>query len=376
MQARRRKRLGTRTPIKGEEMATATRELNEARLEEFLGQAVTDMGAALNGVLVMLGGRLGLWKAMAGAGPLSAGEISERSGVRERYVREWAAAQAASGYLEYDTDAETFDLPPEQAMAFADEDSPVYLIGGYSVISASYKDRERIGERFQSGDGFGWHEHDPELFVGTEQFFRPGYRAHLVSEWIPALEGVEERLRRGAKVADIGCGHGVSTAIMAKAYPESTIHGFDYHEASIDRAREIAEAEGASGNTEFVVATAKDFPGEGFDLVCFFDCLHDMGDPVGALKHVRNVIDDDGTVMLVEPFANDSMLENLNPVGRIYYAASTLICTPSSLDQDVGLGLGAQAGEKRLRQVAAAAGFTRFRRATETPFNLVLEARP
>ena len=356
-------------------MAT-TRELDEARLEQFLGQAVTDMGAAMNGVLVMLGGQLGLWKAMAEAGPLTAAEIAERSGIKERYVREWASAQAASGYVEYDSSAETFELSPEQAMAFANEDSPVYLLGGYNVISSTYKDREKIAERFRAGEGFGWHEHDPELFVGTEQFFRPGYRAHLVAEWIPTLEDVEDKLRRGANVADIGCGHGISTVLMAKAYPDSTIHGFDYHDASIERAKKIAEAEGVSRNTEFSVASAKDFPGAGYDLVCFFDCLHDMGDPVGALRHVRDVVADDGTVMLVEPFANDSLAENLNPVGRIYYAASTLVCTPSSLDQEVGLGLGAQAGERRLGQVAAEAGFTRFRRATETPFNLVLEARP
>ena len=356
-------------------MAT-TRVLDEARLEQFLGQAVTDMGAAMNGVLVMLGGQLGLWKAMAQAGPLTAAEIAERSGIKERYVREWASAQAASGYVEYDSSAETFELSPEQAMAFANEDSPVYLLGGYNVISSTYKDREKIAERFRAGEGFGWHEHDPELFVGTEQFFRPGYRAHLVAAWIPTLEDAEDKLRRGANVADIGCGHGISTVLMAKAYPDSTIHGFDYHDASIERAKKIAEAEGVSGNTEFSVASAKDFPGAAYDLVCFFDCLHDMGDPVGALRHVRDVIADDGTVMLVEPFANDSLTENLNPVGRIYYAASTLVCTPSSLDQEVGLGLGAQAGERRLGQVAAEAGFTRFRRATETPFNLVLEARP
>jgi 2-polyprenyl-3-methyl-5-hydroxy-6-metoxy-1,4-benzoquinol methylase len=355
--------------------ATATT-VDEARLEQFLGQAVTDIGAAMNGVLVMMGGELGLWKALAGAGPVSSAEIAEKSGVAERYVREWASAQAASGYLEYDADADTFTLPPEQAMAFADEDSPVYLLGGYHLISSAFKDREKIQERFRTGDGFGWHEHDPELFLGTEQFFRPGYRAHLVAEWIPALEGMDEKLRGGAKVADIGCGHGISTILMAQAYPESTFHGYDYHDASIERARAIAEAEGVSGNTEFERASAKEFPGDGYDLVCFFDCLHDMGDPVGALEHVRESIDDDGTVMLVEPFAADSLTENLNPVGRVYYAASTLICTPSSLDQEVGLGLGAQAGEERLREVAEKAGFTRFRRAAETPFNLVLEARP
>jgi 2-polyprenyl-3-methyl-5-hydroxy-6-metoxy-1,4-benzoquinol methylase len=357
-------------------MEGTTTTIDEARLEAFLGQAVTDLGATMNGVLVMMGGELGLWKALEDAGPLTCAEIAENSGVAERYVREWASAQAASGYLEYDQDGDTFTLPPEQAMAFADEDSPVYLLGGYHLISSAFKDRERIEERFRSGDGFGWHEHDPELFLGTEQFFRPGYRAHLVAEWIPALEGMDEKLRSGAKVADIGCGHGISTILMAQAYPESTFHGYDYHEASIERARQIAESEGVSANTEFEVTSGKEYPGDGYDLVCFFDCLHDMGDPVGALEHVSETLDDDGTVMLVEPFAADSLTENLNPVGRVYYAASTLICTPSSLDQEVGLGLGAQAGEQRLGEVAEKAGFTRFRRATETPFNLVLEARP
>ena len=357
-------------------MEATVSEVDEAKLEEFVGQAVTDMGAAMNGALVAIGGKLGIWKAMAGAGPMTAAEIADSSGVAERYVREWASAQAASGYLEYDADGETFTLTPEVAMAFADENSPVYLLGGYSLIGSVYKDRDALAERFRSGDGFGWHEHDPELFVGTEQFFRPGYRTHLIAEWIPALAGVEDKLKSGGKVADIGCGHGISTMLMAKAYPESTVYGFDYHDASIARATEIADAGGAAENTEFAVASAKDYPGEGYDLVTFFDCLHDMGDPVGAMTHVRETIADDGAVMLVEPFAGDSLAENLNPVGRIYYAASTVICTPSSLDQEVGLALGAQAGEERLRAVAEEAGFTRFRRATETPFNLVLEARP
>ena len=357
-------------------MEDATATVDEAKLEQFMGQAVTDMGAAMNGVLVLVGGELGLWKAMAGAGPLTSDEIAERSGVAERYVREWASAQAASGYLEYDADNEAFTLPPEQAMAFADENSPVYVLGGYHVVSSAWKDRERLAERYRTGAGFGWHEHDPELFSGTEAFFRPGYQAHLTAEWLPALEEVEGKLQSGAKVADIGCGHGASTVIMAKAYPDSEFHGFDYHDGSISRAKEVAAAEGVSDNAAFDVATAKDYPGDGYDLVCFFDCLHDMGDPVGAMKHVRETIKDDGSVMLVEPFAADTLAENLNPVGRVYYAASTLVCTPSSLDQEVGLGLGAQAGEARLKAVAEEAGFTRFRRATETPFNLVLEARP
>jgi 2-polyprenyl-3-methyl-5-hydroxy-6-metoxy-1,4-benzoquinol methylase len=357
-------------------MTTEARPLDEAKLEEFMGQAVTDLGAAMNGALVMVGAQLGLWEAMNGGGAMTAADVAGQSGISERYCREWLSAQAASGYVEYDADAETFTLPPEQAMAFADKDSPVYMLGGYHVVSSAFKDRDRIAERFRSGDGFGWHEHDPELFLGTEVFFRPGYKAHLVEEWLPALEGVEEKLRSGAKVADIGCGHGVSTFLMAQAYPESTFHGFDYHDASIERASAIAKEEGVADNTEFAVASAKDYPGDGYDLVCFFDCLHDMGDPVGAMKHVRETIDDDGTVMLVEPFANDALSDNLNPVGRIFYAASTLICTPSSLDQEVGLALGAQAGERRLSDVAREAGFARFNRATETPFNLILEAKP
>jgi SAM-dependent methyltransferase len=354
----------------------APTEVDEARLEQFLGQAITDMGAALNGALVMIGGELGLWRAMQDAGPLSAAEVAEQSGVAERYVREWLCAQAASGYVDYDAASDTFTLPPEQAMAFANEDSPVYLLGGYHVISSAFKDRPKLAERFRSGDGFGWHEHDAELFLGTEQFFRPGYRAHLVADWIPALDGVEAKLRDGAKVADIGCGHGVSTILMAQAYPESTFLGADYHGASIERAGRLAAAEGVAKNTRFEVAAAKDLPGEGYDLVCFFDCLHDMGDPVGALEQVRERLDEDGAVMLVEPFAADAVEDNLNPVGRMYYAASTVVCTPSSLDQEVGLALGAQAGEERLEEVVKRAGFTRFRRATETPFNLVLEARP
>lgn len=356
-------------------MSAATM-IDESRLEQTLGRSVSEMGAALNGVLVMIGDELGFWRAMDGAGPLTAAELAERTGVRERYVREWLAAQAATGYVEYDPQEETFSLPPEQALAFANEQSPVYMLGGYHLVSSAYKDRPKIAERIRAGEGFGWHEHDPELFDGTERFFRPGYRAHLVDEWIPALDGVEAKLRDGATVADVGCGHGVSTILMARAFPRAIVCGFDYHEGSIERANTLAAAEGAQANTRFAVAAANEIPDEGYDLVCFFDCLHDMGDPVGALRHIRGRLDDDGTVMLVEPFAGDALADNLNPVGRIYYAASTLVCTPCSLAQDVGLGLGAQAGERRLAEIAHEAGFSRFRRATQTPFNLVLEARP
>lgn len=348
--------------------------VDEAKLEQFMGQAVTDMGAAMNAVLVIVGDQLGLWKAMNGAGPMSPSEIADQTGVRERYVREWLSAQAASGYVEFDPVSRKFTLPPEQGMAFADSESPVYVIGGFHVISSLFHDRERIAERFSSGEGFGWHEHDPELFSGTEQFFRPGYKAHLVSEWIPAIDGMEEKLEQGAKVADVGCGYGASTLLMADAFPNSEFHGFDYHEDSIAHARQLASENGTE-NAIFEVATAKDYPGDGYDLVCFFDCLHDMGDPVGAMKHTRESIDGDASVMLVEPRANDTLVENMNPVGRVFYAASTMICTPSSLDQEVGLGLGAQAGEGRLGDVAEAAGFHHFHRATETPFNMILEAK-
>jgi 2-polyprenyl-3-methyl-5-hydroxy-6-metoxy-1,4-benzoquinol methylase len=350
--------------------------IDEDRLNQLLGQAVTDMGAALNGALVSIGDQLGFWTAMNGAGPMTPADLARVTRVPEPYVNQWLSAQAASGYVDYDADAGTFTLTPEQAVAFAEKDSPAYLVGGYHIIGAVYRDRTRIAEAFLSRKGFGWHEHDPELFLGTEQFFRPGYRTHLLTEWIPALDGVTERLESGAKVADVGCGHGVSTALMATAYPRSVFHGFDYHPESITRAEKLAAEEGASANTQFMTASAVDYPGHDYDLICFFDCLHDMGDPVGAMRHARQAISDDGVVMLVEPFANDSLKDNLNPVGRVYYAASTVICTPASLSQDVGLGLGAQAGEARLRSVAEEAGFSRFRRAAETPFNIVLEARP
>jgi 2-polyprenyl-3-methyl-5-hydroxy-6-metoxy-1,4-benzoquinol methylase len=350
--------------------------IDEARLEAFMGQAVTDMGAIISAPLMVIGEKLGLYKAMAHAGSLSSQEVAERSGAAERYVREWLRNQAAGGYVTYDPESDRYTLPDEHALALADEDSPFYILGVYDSIASLYADEDQILEAFRSGQGMGWHEHDHRLFRGTERFFRPGYRAHLVAEWIPALDGVQEKLERGAKVADIGCGHGASTIIMAAAFPNSEFSGFDYHDASIERARVAAREAGVEDRISFEVAAAKDYPASGYDLVCVFDCLHDMGDPVGASAHVLETLDDDGTWMIVEPFANDRVEQNLNPVGRVFYGASTVICTPASLAQEVGLALGAQAGEARLTEVLKQGGFTRVRRATETPFNLILEARP
>jgi len=354
----------------------STTEIDEAKLEAFMGQALTDMGAIISAPLIQIGEKLGLYKAMAHAGPLTSQEVAERSGAAERYVREWLRNQAAGGYITYDPDSDRYTLPDEHALALADEDSPFYILGVYDSIASLYADEDQLLEAFRSGRGMGWHEHDHRLFRGTERFFRPGYRAHLVSEWIPALDGVQAKLEQGAKVADVGCGHGASTVIMAEAFPNSQFVGFDYHEASIERAAEAAQQAGVGDRISFEVAAAKDYPGSGYDLVCVFDCLHDMGDPVGAAAHVRETLDGDGAWMIVEPFANDSVEENLNPVGRVFYGASTVICTPASLAQEVGLALGAQAGQARLTEVLNEGGFTRVRRATETPFNLVLEARP
>jgi SAM-dependent methyltransferase len=350
--------------------------IDEAKLEAFMGQAVTDMGATISAPLMVIGEKLGLYKAMAHAGPLCSQDVAERAGAAERYVREWLRNQAAGGYVTYDPESDLYTLPDEHALALADEDSPFYILGVYDSIASLYADEDQILEAFRSGGGMAWHEHDHRLFRGTERFFRPGYRANLVGEWIPALEGVQAKLERGAKVADVGCGHGASTVIMAAAYPNSEFFGFDYHDASIERAKEAAKEAGVEDRISFEVASAKDYPGSGYDLVCVFDCLHDMGDPVGASAHVLQTLDPDGTWMIVEPFANDRVEDNLNPVGRVFYGASTVICTPASLAQEVGLALGAQAGETRLTEVLNQGGFTRVRRATETPFNLILEARP
>jgi SAM-dependent methyltransferase len=349
--------------------------LDEAKLNEFVGKMVGDMGAAMTAALMIIGDKLGLYKELAN-GPVSSGELAKRTGTTERYVREWLAAQAAAGYVDFDAASERYTLSPEQAMIFADEGSPVFMPGLADVIAAMWRDEPKITAAFKSGEGVGWHEHDACLFRGTERFFRPGYAANLVENWLPALDGVAEKLKRGARVADVGCGHGASTIIMAKAFPKSEFVGFDYHPPSVERARQSAREAGLGDQVRFEAASAKSFPGKDYDLVAFFDCLHDMGDPVGAAKHVRQSLAPDGTWMVVEPFAHDRLTDNLNPVGRIFYAASTMICTPASLSQEVGLGLGAQAGETRLRDVITQGGFSRFRRATETPFNLILEARP
>jgi SAM-dependent methyltransferase len=355
---------------------SATDSIDEAKVEAFMGKAVTDMGAIISAPLFVIGEKLGLYKAMAGAGPLTSEEVADRAGAAERYVREWLRNQAAGGYVEYDPETDRYTLPDEHALALADEDSPLYVLGVYDMVASLYADEERLREAFRTGEGLGWHEHDHRLFRGTERFFRPGYRGHLVAEWIPALDGVEEKLERGAKVADVGCGHGASTIILAEAFPNSEFFGFDYHPESIERAREAADEAGVGDRITFEAAAAKDYPGGGYDLVCVFDCLHDMGDPVGASAHVRETLAPDGTWLIVEPYANDRVEDNLNPVGRVFYGASTVICTPASLSQEVGLALGAQAGEERLAEVIKQGGFTRVRRATETPFNLVLEARP
>jgi 2-polyprenyl-3-methyl-5-hydroxy-6-metoxy-1,4-benzoquinol methylase len=350
--------------------------IDEAKLEQFMGQFVGDLGAAMTAPLVLIGDKLGLYKAMANGEPVTPGQLAERTDCRERYIREWLCQQAASGYVEYEAGGGTFRLPAEQAMALADEDSPAFIPGAFQVLAAVVKDEPHITERFRSGEGFGWHEHNHDLFEGTERFFRPGYLANLVGSWLPSLEGVVDKLTAGALVADIGCGLGASTILMAKAFPASKFVGSDYHEGSIEAARAAAARGGVADRVSFEVASAKDFGGGPFDLVCVFDALHDMGDPIGAARHVREQLADDGTWMVVEPFAGDAIEENLNPVGRIFYGASTTLCTPASLSQEVGLALGAQAGEQRLTEVLNEGGFSRVRRAAETPFNIVLEVRP
>ena len=350
-------------------------ELDEAKMNEFLGKMVNDLGAAVSAALVLTGDKLGLYKSLAAEGPMNSEDLARITGTTERYVREWLSAQAASGYVEFDADENRFFMTPEQVLVFADEDSPVNMTGGFYSVASVVADEQKISEAFRSGGGVSWGDHDSCLFCGTEKFFKPGYRAHLVQSWIPALDGVQEKLQSGGLVADIGCGHGASTLVMAEAYPRSQFFGYDFHHPSIVRARGNAEKSGLA-NVRFETATARKAPGKGYDLIAFFDCLHDMGDPVGALSHALESLKPDGTCMLVEPRAGDSLEQNLNPLGRVFYSFSTMVCTPSALSQEGGMALGAQAGEKRLKEVALKAGFTRFRRAAETPFNLILEARP
>lgn len=347
--------------------------MDEAKLGEFMGKLVYDMGAAAIVANMILGEELGLYQAMADSEWVTPEALAGNTGCNARLVREWLSAQAASGYVEH-RDGQ-FRLPEEQALVLGSEDSPVYMTGGAAVVAALFHDKDKMVAAMRGDGALPWGDHHPCMFSGTERFFRPGYRAHLVAEWLPALDGVVEKLQAGAKVADIGCGHGASTVIMAQAFPASTFIGFDYHAPSVDTATQRAEQAGVGDRARFQQGSAKDFPGNDYDLICYFDCLHDMGDPVGAARHAYETLRDDGTVLLVEPFAQDHLDENLTPVGRLYYAASTFICTPNSLSQEVGLGLGAQAGEGRLRDVLTQAGFTRFRRAAETPFNLIIEAR-
>jgi len=345
------------------------------KLNAFVGQFVTDLGAAVHAGMVVIGEKLGLYKALA-HGPMSSAELASKTKTDERYLREWLSSQAAGGYITYDAKTHMFGLTEEQAFTLAREDSPAYLPGAFELALGSLAAVPRIAESFRTGAGMGWHEHEDGVFHGCEKFFRPGYAANLVTSWIPSLTDVQAKLEAGARVADVGCGKGASTLLMAKAFPKSRFFAFDYHDKSIEGARESAKREGLSERVTFEVAGAKAFPGKDYDLVAFFDCLHDMGDPVGAAAHVRQSLAKDGTWMIVEPFANDQLKDNLNPVGRVYYSFSTLLCTPCSRSQEVGLCLGAQAGEGRIGDVVSKAGFSRFRRATETPFNIVYEARP
>jgi SAM-dependent methyltransferase len=349
--------------------------LDMDKLNAFVGRFVGDLGATVHAGMVVIGERLGLYKALA-AGPMTSSELARKTGTDERYLREWLASQAAGGYITYDAKAEKFSLNDEQAFTMANEDSPAYLPGAFQLAVGALAAVPRIADSFRSGAGMGWHEHNENVFHGCEKFFRPGYAANLVSAWIPALDGVKAKLEAGGSVADVGCGLGASTILMAKAYPKSKFIGFDYHDGSIAAARESAKRQGLADRVTFEMAPAKSYPGKDYDFVTFFDCLHDMGDPAGAAKHVRSTLRSDGIWMIVEPFANDELKDNLNPVGRVYYSFSTLLCTPCSRSQEVALCLGAQSGEARMRQVVTSAGFSRFRRATETPFNLVYEARP
>ena len=351
--------------------------ISEEKLNQMLGKFVGDLGATMSAGAIVIGESLGLYKALGEAdAPVTSDELAQCTQTNERYVREWLNSQAASGYVEYDADTKGYFLTEEQKFLLTDEKGMAYLPGAFVLATAALKAVPKMIERFKSGEGLGWHEHDHNLFRGTELFFRPGYAANLIGSWIPALDGVQEKLQAGGKVADVGCGLGSSTILMAEAFPNSTFVGFDYHDASIEQAREKAKEAGVSDRVSFEIAKAKDYSGSDYDFVTFFDCLHDMGDPIGAAAHVKESLATDGTWMIVEPLANDDAKDNHNPIGRIYYSASTLLCTPASLSQEVGMALGAQAGEAKIREVVESGGFSRFRRAAETPFNLIYEAKP
>ena len=350
--------------------------IDEAKLNQFIGQMLGDLGGASSIAMVRIGDALGLYRALHAKGAMTCAALAKEAGVHERYLREWLSHQAASNYLTYDPARGTFSLPPEQAMVFAVEDSPVYMMGGFDLMAAMLEGQPKVQAAFKTGGGVAWGDHAGCMFCAVARFFRPGYHNNLVANWLPALDGVAAKLERGARVADVGCGHGWSTVLMAKAFPKSQFVGYDFHPGSIEDAQAHARAHGVTANTRFEVAKAKEFRGTEFDLVTCFDCLHDMGDPAGAAAHIRRSLKPDGTWMIVEPLAGDRLEQNLNPVGRLYYAGSTMICVPTSLSQETGAALGAQAGEAKLREVIGGAGFGRIRRATETPFNMILEARP
>jgi 2-polyprenyl-3-methyl-5-hydroxy-6-metoxy-1,4-benzoquinol methylase len=346
--------------------------IDEGRLHELIGKVIGDVAGAMSLFMAFLGDRAGVFAAMDGAGPITCDELAAKTGLNPKYLHEWLGSVSAAGYVTFAADGDTFELTPEQALVFAREGQPANLQGFVQILFSQFETHEKAVKVFKSGEGRPWSDHTACCFCGTDRFFRPGYAANLVESWIPSLGGVEAKLKVGAKVADIGCGHGSSTILMAQAYPNSTVTGIDFHQPSIETARAKA-AEAGVGNVTFEVASAQDYPGEGFDFACIFDALHDMGDPVGAARHIRETLAPGGTFMLVEPMAGDTMADNMNPIGQIFYAASCTVCTPASLAQPVGRGLGAQAGQKRLTEVCREAGFANVRRAAETPTNMVLE---
>lgn len=350
--------------------------IDDKKLNKLVQKVIEDLGATFHAPLVLIGEKLGLFKAMAGAGFLTAADLSKLTNTAERYVREWLAAMAAGGYVEYDSESECFFLTPEQAFVLADEKSPAYLPGAFQAATAAIRSEAKITQAFRTGAGVGWHEHDPELYLGAERFYKPNYVANLISSWIPSLDGVEEKLKAGAHVADVGCGYGTSTILMAEVFPNSIFTGFDYHALSVNEARKQAEAAGVSGRVHFEACSAKDIPCNKYDLITMFDCLHDMGDPCGVAEHMRKALKDEGTWMIVEPFAGDKLEDNLNPVGRLFYCASVLLCTSGAIAQEGKHVLGGQAGEARIREVVTAGGFSRFKRAAQTAINLIFEARP